>query len=159
MITLEPIGWVQSPRLQPTDNPWGNVVSAVTLRADIHEQALMGLGDFSHVEILFQFHLLNESAVNWSARHPRDDTRWPLTGIFAQRASARPNRLGSTVCELLDVSVRRLTVKGLDAVDGSPVLDIKPVFAQFLPRTGVRQAAWSHELMRTYWNDDGDHAP
>ena len=72
-------------------------------------------------------------------------------GIFAQRAKDRPNRLGSTVVEIVKRDDRVLTVAGLDAVDGTPVLDIKPVMIEFLPRTTVRQPAWSHELMRQYW--------
>jgi len=76
-------------------------------------------------------------------------------GIFAQRAKDRPNRLGSTVVEILKRDGRVLTVAGLDAVDGTPVLDIKPVMVEFLPRTTLRQPAWSHELMRAYWNSGG----
>ena len=72
-------------------------------------------------------------------------------GIFAQRAKDRPNRLGSTVVEIVKRDDRVLTVAGLDAVDGTPVLDIKPVMAEFLPRGEVRQPAWSHELMRQHW--------
>ena len=76
-------------------------------------------------------------------------------GIFAQRAKDRPNRLGSTVVEILKRDGRVLTVAGLDAVDGTPVLDINPVMVEFLPRTTLRQPAWSHELMRAYWNSGG----
>ncbi len=75
--------------------------------------------------------------------------RW--SGIFAQRGKDRPNRLGSTVVEILGREGRSLLVRGLDAIDGTPVLDIKPVMAEFLPRSALRQPAWSHELMREYW--------
>jgi tRNA (Thr-GGU) A37 N-methylase len=87
------------------------------------------------------------------ARHPRGNEAWPSVGIFAQRARARPNRLGSTIVRLLDRGARHLRVQGLDAIDGTPVLDIKPVMQEFLPREAVRPPPWSHELMRDYWGD------
>jgi tRNA (Thr-GGU) A37 N-methylase len=63
----------------------------------------------------------------------------------------RPNRLGATVVRILGRSGRVLQVGGLDAIDGTPVLDIKPVMKEFLPREPVTQAAWSSQLMRSYW--------
>ena len=75
------------------------------------------------------------------ARHPRNRRDGPLVGILAQRGKNRPNRLGLTTC-------------GIDAIDGTPVLDIKPVMAEFLPRGDVRQPDWSRELMSGYWKKD-----
>ena len=72
-------------------------------------------------------------------------------GIFAQRAKARPNRLGVTTCRLERVDGLTLCVAGLDAIDGSPVLDIKPHMREFGPRGDVRQPAWATELMADYW--------
>ena len=74
-----------------------------------------------------------------------------MFGIFAQRAKGRPNRIGVTTCEIVSVDQRVVTVRGLDAIDGTPVLDLKPYMVEFAPRTPVRQPAWSHELMRDYW--------
>jgi tRNA (Thr-GGU) A37 N-methylase len=74
-----------------------------------------------------------------------------LTGIFAQRGKERPNRIGLSTCELLAVEGTTLTVRGLDAIDGTPVLDIKPYMSEFAPRTPVRQPAWSRELMARYF--------
>ena len=79
---------------------------------------------------------------------------WPKVGIFAQRGKARPNRLGATIVEIEKRDGRILHVRGLDAVDGTPVIDIKPVLAEFLPRSPVRQPAWSRELMRDYWKGE-----
>lgn len=87
------------------------------------------------------------------ARHPRGNLDWPAVGIFAQRAKSRPNRLGSTICRVARVEGTRLYVRELDAIDGTPVVDLKPVMAEFLPRETVEQPAWSHELMRAYWLD------
>jgi len=90
------------------------------------------------------------------ARHPRGRHEWPAVGIFAQRAKARPNRIGCTICQVVRVEGTSLYVAELDAIDGTPVLDIKPILAEFLPRGEVRQPAWSHELMRDYWSRRGD---
>ena len=85
------------------------------------------------------------------ARHPRGNPAWPLTGIFAQRGRNRPNRLGTTICRLVRVEATVLQVSGLDAIDGTPVLDLKPVMKEFLPRGLVSQPEWSHDLMKDYW--------
>ena len=77
--------------------------------------------------------------------------RGPAVGIFAQRAKARPNRIGATIVRILGRDGGRLRVEGLDAIDGTPVLDIKPVLAEFLPSGPVRQPEWTRELMRDYW--------
>ena len=72
-------------------------------------------------------------------------------GILAQRAKSRPNRIGVTLCELVSVDGLALRVRGLDAIDGTPVLDVKPYFSAFGPRGRVREPTWVHELMRDYW--------
>ncbi len=115
-------------------------------------EALIGLDAFSHVEVVFRFHGLTDDETTTGARHPRGNTDWPQVGIFAQRASKRPNRIGVTVCELLAVADRRVHVCGLDAVDGTPVLDIKPVMRAFLPRGQVIEPTWVTELMAGYWD-------
>ena len=79
---------------------------------------------------------------------------WPRVGIFAQRGKNRPNRIGTTIVRILRREGRILYVAELDAVDNTPVLDVKPVMEEFLPRTALRQPAWSHELMRRYWLSD-----
>ena len=118
-------------------------------------KSLDGLETFSHAEIIFVFDRVDEASIVTGARHPRGNTAWPRVGIFAQRGKARPNRLGATIVRIEKREGRTLHVRGLDAVDGTPVLDIKPVFTEFLPREPVRQPAWSHELMRDYWKSAG----
>ena len=155
MITLEPIAHVRSARREIGDDDWGAVVATIELATGLDPEALAGLEDFSHAEVIFHFDRVAESAIERGARHPRGNPRWPRVGIFAQRAKDRPNRLGSTIVEILRREGRVLTVAGLDAVDGTPVVDLKPVMVEFLPRTTVRQPAWSHELMRDYWTAGG----
>jgi len=92
-----------------------------------------------------------DAAVEMGSRHPRGRADWPEIGIFAQRAKNRPNRLGVTTCALVRVDGVRVFVSGLDAIDGTPVLDIKPYMSGFAPRGVVREPAWALELMRDYW--------
>ena len=150
--TLEPVGFVSAVRAHPEDDFWGGEESCIALAGRFTAEALAGVAEFSHVEILFLFHQVEPAKIVTGARHPRNNADWPSVGIFAQRGKNRPNRIGSTICRVLRVEDARLYVAELDAIDGTPVIDIKPVMAEFLPRHEVRQPAWSHELMREYWS-------
>ena len=151
-MEMTPIGRVASPRTEPLDDDWDAVTATVTLDADrFAPEVLDGLAEFSHVEVVYVFDRVDPGAVETGARHPRGNPEWPRVGIFAQRAKGRPNRIGVSVCRLLGVEGLTLTVQALDAIDGSPVLDVKPYLAEFGPRGEVRQPAWSHELMSGYW--------
>lgn len=151
MIELQPIGFVQSARGEAIDDDWDNVSARIELVEAFSPEALAGLETFSHAEVLYHFDRVADSNIERGARHPRGNKSWPRVGIFAQRAKDRPNRLGATIVEITGREGRTLTVRGLDAIDGTPVLDIKPVMIEFLPRTSVRQPDWSRELMRDYW--------
>ncbi len=152
-IVLSPIGWVESPENGPREDSWGDVVSEIRLDdRQFSSDALTGLADFSHVEVLFHLHEVGEESIAKGRRHPRGNVDWPEVGIFAQRAKARPNRIAATICRLLSVETLTLRVQGLDALNGSPVLDIKPVFAEFIPDpAAIRQPEWSHEMMAKYF--------
>jgi tRNA-Thr(GGU) m(6)t(6)A37 methyltransferase TsaA len=151
-MEMTPIGRVSSPRTEPLDDDWDSVTATVTLDADRFEPgALAGLEEFSHVEVVYVFDRVDPAGIETRARHPRGNPDWPQVGIFAQRAKGRPNRIGVSVCRLLGVDGLTLTVQALDAIDGTPVLDVKPYMTEFGPRGEVRQPAWSHELMSGYW--------
>ena len=94
---------------------------------------------------------VEESRIEWRARHPRNNPAWPPVGIFAQRSKNRPNRLGVSIARLLKREGRILPLQGLDAIDGTPVLDIKPVIKGFLPRGALREPSWATEIMKEYW--------
>ena len=130
---VKPIGTVRSPRKDLTDDFWGKVDAEITLAEHLPDEAFAGLGDFSHVEVIFLMDRVDPARVETGARHPRERTDWPLVGIFAQRGKARPNRIGLTRAAIRKVAGRVLTVRGLDAVDGTPVLDIKPWVNEFAP--------------------------
>jgi tRNA (Thr-GGU) A37 N-methylase len=151
-FTLTPIGHVRGGRADAIDDDWG--ASRATIAIDparFTADALAGLADFSHAEVIFLFDKVPDEKIETGARHPRNRADWPLVGIFAQRGRNRPNRLGLTTCRIVGVDGLSVEVEGLDAIDGTPVLDIKPVMTEFLPRGDIRQPDWSHALMRDYW--------
>lgn len=152
VIALEPVGVVVGGRSRPLDDRWGDVEAVIRLdTARFGADAVAGLEGYSHLVVVFQFHLVDEADVETGARHPRGNPAWPEVGMFAQRASMRPNRLGVSTCALARVVGTDLHVRGLDAVDGSPVLDVKPFMREFEPSAAaVRQPPWSTELMRGY---------
>lgn len=151
MITIAPVAHVRSSRNDLSDDLWGDVRARIELVDDLPAESLDGLDEFSHVEVLFHFDRVAADAVHRGARHPRGNTAWPRVGIFAQRGKDRPNRLGSTIARVVGREPRALLVEGLDAIEGTPVVDLKPVMTEFLPREAVRQPGWSHELMARYW--------
>jgi len=150
-IEMEPIGLVQGSRNAAEDDYWGGEEARIVLDDRFGEDALQGIEEFSHAEIIFCFDRVEVSKIVAGARHPRNNADWPAVGIFAQRGKNRPNRIGSTICRILRREGRVLMVAELDAIDGTPVLDIKPVMQEFLPREEIRQPPWSRELMRLYW--------
>jgi len=156
-IEIEPIGLVEAARDEVRDDDWGGSESTIVLADRFEPDALQGLEAFSHVEVLFHFDRVDTAKIVVGARHPRNNTEWPAVGIFAQRGKNRPNRLGLTTCRVLGREGGRLHVAELDAVDGTPVIDLKPVIPEFLPRGEVVAPPWSSELMARYWNEpDGE---
>lgn len=150
-VNLSPIGRVHNNRKTPEDDHWGEVVSEIRLNDDWDVTSLDGIVAFSHVEIIFLFHLVSEENIQYTARHPRNNTDYPKVGIFAQRGKNRPNKIGLTTVELIKRDGLSIFVKGLDAIDGTPVLDIKPVMKEFLPKGEIQQPEWSSHLMKNYW--------
>ncbi|MFG2986638.1 SAM-dependent methyltransferase [Streptomyces sp. NPDC048258] len=151
-VVSDPVGRVVGGRAEVRDDEWGEVSAVIRLdEARFGPDALAGLDSFSHVEIVYHFDRVPVEKVETGARHPRGNTDWPLVGIFAQRGKNRPNRLGVSRCRLLRVDGLEVHVQGLDAVDGTPVLDIKPYMAEFGPRGATTQPDWATEIMRQYY--------
>ena len=127
-FTLEPIGQVE--RRQ------GKVFIVV---APAYAEALAGLDDFSHLWVIYWFHGNDTPEKRRTLKvHPRGNPANPLTGVFATRSPVRPNLLGMQACRLVGRQGNRLEVAGLDAWDGSPVVDLKPYVPQI---DAVPQAA------------------
>ena len=137
-------------RKEAVDDFWGDTVSEIRLHDTIPESSLDGIETFSHAEIFFVFDKVTDPVVYGSV-HPRGNTNWPKVGIFVQRKKNRPNLIGATICEIVKRDGRSLWVKMLDAIDETPVIDIKPVWQGFLPQKEVKEPSWSKELMENYY--------
>jgi tRNA (Thr-GGU) A37 N-methylase len=150
-LSVRAVAYIHNERSEALDDNWDDVVSTVELAADVPSEALTGLSDFSHVEIVFFADWAEDVPPAPWHRHPRGNENWPDVGVFAQRNKDRPNRILLTTVELDDVGDRFLRVRGLDGIDGTPVLDIKPVFRWSVPRGQVRAPSWSEELGENYF--------
>jgi tRNA (adenine37-N6)-methyltransferase len=149
---IEAIGYVRGGRADPIDDDWGGSLAVIELDASRFDgEALMGLDAFSHAEIVYCFDKVPDDKIETGARHPRGRSDWPKIGIFAQRGKNRPNRLGVTMCDIVKVEGTTLSVRGLDAIDGTPVIDIKPVMSGFQPRGPFREPDWARQIMAEYW--------
>jgi tRNA-Thr(GGU) m(6)t(6)A37 methyltransferase TsaA len=149
--TVRAIGRVAASRSEVIDDDWDTVTSSIHLLPPFDERSVTGLEEFNHLEVIYLLDRVDPSAAHVHARRPRGNPAWPEVGILAQRAKDRVNRLGLSTCELLRIEGTVLHVRGLDAVDGTPVLDVKPYMEEFGPRSPVRQPAWSRELMAGYF--------
>ena len=150
-LSVRAVAYIRNERSEALDDNWDDVASTVELAADVPSEALWGLSDFSHVEIVFFADWAEDVPPAPWHRHPRGNQSWPDVGVFAQRNKDRPNRILLTTVELDEVHERSLRVRGLDGIDGTPVLDIKPVFHWSVPRGEVRAPRWSEELGENYF--------
>ena len=144
-IMLRPIGVVRNPvkEPQPPGFDWGAVKSEILVRPELAD-GLLGLESYSHVTVLFWPHLVPAEVIGSKHRlHPRDDPENPLQGILATRSQIRFNPILVTAVPLLSVRGNTVRVRGLDAVDGTPVLDIKPYFPHFDSIPDARVAEWA----------------
>jgi len=149
-IRVKPVATVKNSRKNPTDDFWGEIISEIELCDHIPDEAFEGISAFSHLEIIYFFDKVKKSEIVFSGR-PRGNPGYPVTGIFAQRKKDRPNTLGLCTVELLEHKGRTIKVKYLDAIHGTPVLDIKPVFKEYKVEGNIRQPVWVSELMKNYW--------
>ena len=149
--TIQPIAFVKNTRKAIEDDHWGSILSTIELCDELNEASLKGIDEFSHIEIIFYFDQVKDHQIQYEARHPRNNKQYPEIGIFAQRGKNRPNKLGVTIVELVAIQQRAIIVKGLDAIDGTPIIDIKPVMKEFLPKEKIKQPKWSISLMENYW--------
>jgi tRNA (Thr-GGU) A37 N-methylase len=153
---VHPIGHVACARITPEDDGWDALPAIITFDAErVGAEALLGLDAFSHVEVIYLFHAVDAAEIATGARHPRGRTDWPKVGILAQRGKGRPNRIGATICQVERVQGLKLLVRGLDAIDGTPVIDVKPVLSGFLPRGAFREPEWARAIMAGYWGEEG----
>jgi tRNA (adenine37-N6)-methyltransferase len=149
-ITLQPIATVKNTRVDPIDDHWEAIIADVELADHMPTEAFNNISDFSHLEVIYYFDKVRDENIVFAGR-PRGTPNYPSVGILAQRKKDRPNKIGLATVELLEHNGRSIKVKFLDAINGTPVLDIKPVFKEFQPNTAIHQPEWVADLMKEYW--------
>ena len=149
-IKLRPIGTVSCPVIERTDQDWGEVRSKIILAPEF-AGGLLGLEGFSHAIVVTYLHQASYQKEKHLQRRPRNLETMPEVGILSQRAKNRPNPIGVTAVEVLSVGNDCLEVKGLDAIDGTPVLDIKPYYPHFDRVEDPRVPEWVGRLMAGYF--------
>ena len=145
-INLTPIGRVVNGIEYPSHVEWKTVTSRVVIAPQLVE-ALDGIDGFSHIVIIFYLHRVNEDRRSCLKVHPQGKRELPLVGVFATRSPVRPNPIGVTVVQLLERQKNVLKVLGLDAYDGTPVLDVKP----YLSRDDVLEEATMPDWLLRLW--------
>lgn len=149
-IKLRPIAIVKNSRTTPKDDFWKEVIAEIELCDHVPTEAFDNISEFSHLEIIYFFDKVDKREIVFSG-HPRGNPNYPLVGIFAQRKKDRPNTIGLCTVELLEHKGRTIKVKYLDAINGTPVLDIKPVYHEFQLKGEIKQPVWVSDLMKNYW--------
>lgn len=148
-IVMQPIGYVKNEVTQRKDTSWGEDTSTVVLN-DEYKTGLTGLEDFSHAIIIFHLDKAKYEKEKHLQRRPQNRDDMPLVGIFSQRGKDRPNQIGMTSVEIISVTDSTLTVKGLDAIDGTPILDIKPYYPVY-DKKDAKVPEWVERLMEHYF--------
>jgi len=147
---FEPIGYVRSNATEKTDLHWGAVISDIVIKDDLRD-GLKGLEEFSHVIVVYHLNEAKFEKEKHAIRRPQGREDMPRVGIFAQRAKDRPNSIGITSVKLLSVRQNIIQVQGLDAINGTPVLDIKPYYPQFDFKKDAAVPKWVNTLMKDYF--------
>lgn len=148
---VRPVAVVRNERTNPVDDEWNSITSTIALVDEVPAESLEGLASFSHIEVIFLADRATDVPPAPWRRRPRGNPAWPEVGIFAQRNKDRPNRLLSSTVAIVSLQERSITVVGLDAIDGTPVLDIKPVFRWSGPQSSLEAPTWSDELGENYF--------
>lgn len=149
-LTINIIGHVISPVREQTDEHWGNIESRIVL-FPAYQAGLQGMNAFSHAWIVTYLHEARFDASRHLIRRPRGLTDMPEVGIFAQRAKDRPNPLGITAVSIVGVQSGVLLVRGLDAIDGTPVIDVKPYYPAYDRVKNATVPEWVDRLMKGYF--------
>jgi len=140
-INLTPIGFVKNAVTEPQGEDWQTIISEIIVNEDMNE-ALSGIDEFSHIIVIYWMHKTPASERSIKKVHPKRNLNLPLVGVFATRSPARPNPIGIATVKLLECRDNILKVIGLDAIDGTPVLDIKPHIPGSDSPTPARIPGW-----------------
>jgi len=144
-IPVKPIGFVRT-ELEEDELRKRRYNSDLVINP-IYENALEGIEGFSHLNIIFWMHHISKKERNNLKARPRGRRDMPLLGVFATRSPQRPNPIGLTLVKLIERRGNIVTVKGLDAIDGTPILDLKPYDAWDRAER-IRVPSWRRRLER-----------
>jgi tRNA (adenine37-N6)-methyltransferase len=144
-MNLKPIGIVRNGITDARHHGWRDVISEIIVEEAL-AGALGGLEECSHLIILYWMHRLTAGRSLPLTVHPGGHPELPLVGRFATRSPHRPNPIGQATVALLGRAGNVLTVKGLDAIDGTPVLDIKPYMPKYDAAPDARVPTWLTRL-------------
>lgn len=149
-IEFKPIGYVANDIKEQQDTNWGKVMSQIVLEPEF-AKGLKGLSDFSHINVIFFLDKAKFIYGEHIQRHPQGREDLPIVGLFTQRVKDRPNPIGITSVKLIDVKDNVITVQGLDAINGTPILDIKPYFPVYDTKQDATTPEWVNILMKEYF--------
>lgn len=144
-ITIRPIGTVRNSIRKPRRDGWEKISSRIILDPKLQE-GLDGIEAYSHIFVLFWIDRLNPSMKGIKKVHPKSRMDLPLVGVFATRTQYRPNPIGLTLVRMLGRKKNVIWVKGLDALDGTPVIDLKPISPRTEFPSRTRVPAWYHRI-------------
>jgi len=150
LIQFDSIGYVSTEIIEQTDTNWGIVESKIIVNPEF-TLGLTGLSDFSHINVIYYLDKAKYIEENHLIRRPQGREDMPMVGIFSQRVKDRPNPIGITSVELISIKENIITVKGLDAIDGTPILDIKPYYSVFDKKENAVVPNWVNILMKDYF--------
>ena len=151
MLTFTPIGVVRNDVNKMSVGNYAQAESRIEINSDL-APGLQGLADFSHVVVVFHLDQIPPfDKAKQLLRNPRGMEHLPPVGVFAQRTKFRPNPIGVTPVKLVSINGNTLIVTGLDAMDGTPVLDIKPYIPQFDSAENSQQADWVPAMLKGYF--------
>lgn len=148
-IIMTPIGYVENNVQAKKDVSWGGDISRIVLEKEYY-MGLSGLEDFSHAVIIYYLDKAEYKREKHLQRRPQNRDDMPLVGIFSQRGKDRPNKIGMTAVQIVEVSEKTLVVKGLDAINGTTVLDIKPYYPAY-DKKDADVPDWVNRLMEHYF--------
>jgi len=150
IIEINSIGTIRNTIESKKDKGWGSDISQIIVDKK-YEKGLVGLSDFSHIIVVYYLDKANFDMDKHLVRRPQNREDMPMVGILSQRAKDRPNPIGITSVELVNVEGNIISVKGLDAIDNTPLIDIKPYYPMYDCKEGAIVPEWVNRLMESYF--------
>ena len=147
-LTHKVIGIVKNEMKEPGRRANNQEIISEIVLYDQYAEGLDNLDKYSHAIVIYEFHIDNHPGPKPMKQHSHNQESMPLVGIFALRGSNRPNRIGICMTKILKVEGGKMTVTGLDAIDNSPVIDIKPYIPRIDSVPDAKIAPWEADFAK-----------